>query len=180
MFGFATLINQKSLNQRHMFPKYRKELSSCFHIVWWRVDLCAMLVSHDLWDSIEGYLQCACWVCWSAVWVQHDKLLWGPRSWLAWDERICAHAFMGQKFCSQVEQESVRWFTSQIGPDSVFLASLKNGSLSLGSWLQVACYFWIWCHVRGNALCYRAWKGTVGTGELPVAEAEVPHQKEYR
>jgi hypothetical protein len=24
------------------------------------------------------------------------------------------------------------------------------------------------------------WKGTVGTGELPVAEAEVPHQKEYR
>lgn len=29
---------------------------------------------------------------------------------------VCTHSFTGQKICSQVEQESVRWFTSQTGP----------------------------------------------------------------
>ena len=68
----------------------------------------------------------------------------------------------------------------KLAPDSISLAFLKNGSLSLGSWLWVDLHFWILCHVTGNVLCFKAWKGTVGIGELSVTEAEVPYHNEDR
>lgn len=68
----------------------------------------------------------------------------------------------------------------KLASDSVFLASLNHGILSFGSWWQAACHLCFWCHVQGNALCHRAWKDTVRAGELPAAEAEVPHQAEWK
>lgn len=83
-----------------------------------------------------------------------------------------------RKFVPRLSKTLWGGLLPKLAPDSVFLASLKHGILSFGSWWQAACHLWFWCHVQGNALCHRAWKDTVGRAKLPGAEAEVPQQGE--